>query len=437
MKAGLNVLVIVVILLHPLSLAELLAQDGLSLDTQFNRVRSEVGTAGTVDEGIAKLEHFAEKYPNHDLAAEAHLEIVYLLARKKKDVQGAIEKCKWLATHFPQARKRQYHTFGEISERMYREWREHTQEQPIFMGHYAWYELAKLHESAQQYERALAAYDRILSSLEPDRIPVTKNSAVIRTFRLHKTSLESKIELLHKTGRKEEARKTEVEYQKLYPAEDWKQLALEASRAAASGLYNDPTPESRQTSDRITLLRAKLNNKDPQLRKEAVLEFSQMKDDEALQLYLYVLTFEKDSDIRRVAASELTKFVEEKLKPKTIVVGKTDPELAAQIEHHIEVMRKTYEVERKRGAYDDAYMKLIEIGRSAVPSLVVLMKDKKEGVRIRASALQILGHMKYPIAIGPLMTMLREEDSEYIRLNASSALGNVLRPLIVTVKESS
>lgn len=227
----------------------------LSLDNRFNRIVSLTFQTKDYDNVIKKLEAFAKEHPKHDLAAEARLKIADILARRKKNIDDAIEKLKWVSANFPKAKKKQYLLRGWCPSTMYEEWRDYVNEHPILIKDYAWYKLASLYKNkkVKRYEDALAAYDHILSTVKPDKLPDTKNEAIVTTFRLHKAAFESKMALLRRMKRQAhlrkkiaevkkvtaEIKKAATEFEKLYPKAAWKKLRLEANAAFNSYIEKD------------------------------------------------------------------------------------------------------------------------------------------------------------------------------------------------------
>lgn len=217
---------------------------GLSLESQFSRI-SQRDDDEDYDDVIIRLEAFAKEHPKHDLAAEAHLKIVDILAQRKKNIDGAIEKLKWVAVNFPKAKKKQYILLGWCPLTMWEEWKDYVEKHPILIKDYAWYKLAELYKRAKRYDNTLAAYDHVLATVNPDKLPDTKNTAIVITFRLHKNAFESKILLLRSMRRMAlvekktvqvqklaaEIKKATVEYEKLYPKVAWKKLGLKADAA--------------------------------------------------------------------------------------------------------------------------------------------------------------------------------------------------------------
>jgi tetratricopeptide (TPR) repeat protein len=219
----------------------------ISLDTQFNRICALYQKTGDADNAIAKLKGFADEHPDHNLAAEAHLEIANLLLRKG-DIKAAIEKTKWVGDTFPKATKRQYILLGDIPSTMAAEWREYVEKHPILIKDYVWYKLADLYGKTGHYEAALEAYNHVLSTVRPDEIPDTKNLAIVTTFRLHKGSLEEKINWLAHLGRTGKMKDADVkrvlaeaECEKLYPKALWRRLGIQASKAFRSYIEKSKT----------------------------------------------------------------------------------------------------------------------------------------------------------------------------------------------------
>lgn len=199
----------------------------LSIEGKFGRLASLSRKTKDYDNVVKKLEAFAGEYPQHDLAAEAYLKIVDLLERKK-DMKSAIDKTRWLAKNFPKAKKQQLILRGWAPSTMVEEWRAYVKDHPILIKDFAWYKLAELHMKAKRHDDALAAYNHLLSTVKPDKLPVTKNQLIVETFRLHKAAFEQKIALLWKMKKKDEAKKAAEEYEKLYPNAAWKRLDREA-----------------------------------------------------------------------------------------------------------------------------------------------------------------------------------------------------------------
>jgi tetratricopeptide (TPR) repeat protein len=227
----------------------------ISLDTQFNHICNLFPMTGDADNAIAKFKAFADEHPDHDLAAEAHLEIVNLLLRKG-DIKAAIDKTKWVGDRFPKAKIRQGISLGFIPSRMAAEWREYVEKHPILMKDYVWYRLAGLYSREGRYEAALQAYDHVLATVRPDEIPDTKNRAIVITFRLHKNTLDEKIKLLAdlaRTGKMQNADvkrvSSEAECEKLYPKALWRQLGLRASKASQS--YVDKSKTTSQPDNAV------------------------------------------------------------------------------------------------------------------------------------------------------------------------------------------
>jgi tetratricopeptide (TPR) repeat protein len=219
----------------------------ISLDSQFRQICALYRATGDADNVMAKLKAFADEHPDHDLAAEAHLKIADLLLRKG-DIKAAIEKTKWVGDRFPKAKIRQSTNRGWLPSSMVAEWREYVEKHPILIKDAVWYRLGNLYRTAGNYEAALEAYDHVLATVRPDEIPPpdTKNEAIVITFRLHKNSLEQKIELLAdltRTGKMKDADvkrvSAEAEYEKLYPKALWQRLELQACDAFQSYVERD------------------------------------------------------------------------------------------------------------------------------------------------------------------------------------------------------
>ncbi len=215
----------------------------LSLRNRFSRTRSLSRRTRDYDHAIALFQAFAQTCPGDDLEAEAHLEIVDILIRKK-DLEGAITKTQQIMESFPQARKAQYPSLGEIPLTMWREWREYVEQHPILVKDYGWYKLAHLYVSAGRLDDALTAYDHILASVEPEKLPDTRNKAILTTFRLHQRSSLERIALLRKMERKDDADRAALEHERLYPKAAWKQAQIAADEA-----FMDYVEESKKTSE--------------------------------------------------------------------------------------------------------------------------------------------------------------------------------------------
>jgi len=207
----------------------------------FARLRAEMGRSGDRAEFIKRVEAFAQQHAaNQELAARAHLLVVECLVQAK-DFDAAIAKAKWLAESLPRARRiicPQVGSFSYLSLVRYRmrEWQEYVRQHPIYIKDYVWFEIAKIQRLAGWEDEALESCERILSSLPPDELPDTRNLGIVRAFRLHKETLDLKIELLYswvwrRTGSLDAAKQARTLRAVLYPTFAWKWLNDAASRA--------------------------------------------------------------------------------------------------------------------------------------------------------------------------------------------------------------
>jgi len=197
------------------------------LHALWNRVEDQQAYAG----GIAGLEAFAQQHAAHpDVAAQAHLHIIECLVRTK-DLDRAVAKAKWLGETLPKARAPRYYPFGSACRTMYDEWLDYVGNHPIYIRDYAWLKIGGLHERAEQFDEALAAYDHILATVPPEPVPDTKNMAVLHTLRLHKDTLQAKVKLLMFIDRYEQAKQVMRTQEKLYPRAAWRKVAVAATRA--------------------------------------------------------------------------------------------------------------------------------------------------------------------------------------------------------------
>jgi hypothetical protein len=247
----------------------------LDIESKFGRLASLSRKTKDYDNVVKKLEAFAREYPQHDLAAEAHLKIIDLLERKK-DMKSAFEKTRWLAKNFPKAKKQQLILRGWAPSTMVEEWKVYVKEHPILMKDFAWYRLAELHVRAKRYDDALAAHNYILSTVKPDKLPDTKNELIVETFRLHKAAFEQKIALLKKMKKKDEAQQAAEDYEKLYPKAAWKKLGLDA--AAAWKSYSDESKRLRDLKEEEE--RRRIEEEDKRNREEMEREEQEQKERE-------------------------------------------------------------------------------------------------------------------------------------------------------------
>ena len=209
----------------------------------FARLAGEMADKVDCTDYVRRVEAFAQKHAaNQDLAARAHLHVVKCLARAK-DYDAAIAKAKWLAKALPQAHAPRAYPFryGPLPP-MKREWVQYVQQHPIYIKDYAWFKIAEIQGFAGRQGEQLDTYERILRRVPPDEIPDTRNLAIVQTFRLHKETLDLKVNLLYslglfETGSFDEAKKAEAVRELLYPKEKW--LALRKAARQARKEYKE------------------------------------------------------------------------------------------------------------------------------------------------------------------------------------------------------
>lgn len=267
------------------------AEDDAVPQARLRQLWSRIRSSGAYEQGIPQLEAFAVQQAGHpDAVARAHLLVVDCLERKG-DLDAAVAKAKWLAGAFPKARAPQFIVFGEIPRTMAEEWRAWADKNPIHMKDFAWAKLSELYGKSRRWDDQLAAYDHLLATVPPDPLPDTKNIAIFRASRLHRDALASKIQLLRRLRRLDEAKEAERLQEKLYPAAAWRKAHIACDRTTAA--YSKESEELIKREREAELKR--IREADEKTRKEREAEEEEQRrreeamrarDEERKQKYL-------------------------------------------------------------------------------------------------------------------------------------------------------
>ncbi|WP_017653164.1 HEAT repeat domain-containing protein [Fortiea contorta] len=75
------------------------------------------------------------------------------------------------------------------------------------------------------------------------------------------------------------------------------------------------------------------------------------------------------------------------------------------------------------------------LGEVAIPSLIDIIENEDAEEEVRWYAVRILGEFQHPEAIAPLISLLRNVDSEELQAIASTALGQIGAPAIASLTE--
>lgn len=222
-------------------------------EAQLYRIWRETVDSRRFDEGIRELEAFAkEQAQNPALAAQAYLRVIDCLWWKSA-WDAAIAKAKWLAGALPKVEAPQFVRMSRnsMNRLLAVEVREYVGKNPIYIKDFAWAKIAELCEAAGRTEEQLAAHDHILATVPRDALPDTRNLAIVLLPRLHRDALTAKVELLRRSGRRQEAKEAAELCEKLYPAAEWEKLRAAATEAMRS--YQDkhcPSTEHEREAER-------------------------------------------------------------------------------------------------------------------------------------------------------------------------------------------
>jgi len=227
----------------------------------------EIKESKDFDRGIARLEAFAKQHAaDLDVAARAHLRIIDC-HEHKGDLDAAIAKAKWLAVAFPKARVKRFNVFGDCPRTMAAEFRVWVDKNPIYMKDFAWAKLSELYGKARRWDDQLAAYDHLLTTVPPDPLPDTKNLAIFRGSRMHRDALASKIQLLRRLRRLDDAKEAERLQEKLYPAAAWRERLIACSKAR--DVYSKESEELIRREREAELKRMREEDEKIQKQREA------------------------------------------------------------------------------------------------------------------------------------------------------------------------
>ena len=206
------------------------------------------------------------------------------------------------------------------------------------------------------------------------------------------------------------------------------EMVLSEGEAEAAAGEEEQVLEEEIVKDEIDIQIDLLQDHDWVIRREAVITLGEMGDERCVEPLVRCLrdgdwqvreaAVEALAEVGSPAVESLIKFIRDTDARKYVLraLGKINDE---------RVLDPLISMLRNDEFKDDATRALVDLGKPAVPKLIIALTDKDEFVR--KQAILALGEIKDPDAVDPMIALLQDQDW-WTRLTAAAALEKIGEP---------